>query len=171
MKSLLVESNFVYNLTKGILAGLWLAFSAGGALAALGQAPLRPASTAATASVRAVQMLAAPPVLQTSLYSVQEVQLASGTLVREYSNLAGVVFAVTWRGPVLPNLSELLGSHFSTFKQEVEQARATGKRGGPVSISRPELVVSSGGRMRNFFGHAYAPALIPTGVNIDDLLQ
>ena len=163
--------NFVTKFVSVLLSGLWFGLSAGGAWAALGQAPSLPAIHAASTPLRAAQMRAAKPVVQANFYSVQEMQLESGTLVREYSNLAGMVFAVTWRGPVLPNLSELLGSHFSSFKREVEQVRATGKRGGPVSIRRPELVVSSGGRMRNFFGHAYAPDLIPTGVNIDDLLQ
>jgi hypothetical protein len=32
-------------------------------------------------------------------------------------------------------------------------------------------VVRSNGRMRNFFGDAQAPALIPSGVNIHDVLQ
>lgn len=158
--------NSVCKLFNVLLLGLWLTLGAGGALAALGQAPSRPSSTAASAPVRAAQSLPT-----SALYSVHEVPLENGTRVREYSNLEGVVFAVTWRGPVLPDLKDLLGAHFSAFKQEVEQARAIGKRGGPVSIRRPELVLSSGGRMRNFFGHAYAPDLVPTGVTVDDLLQ
>jgi hypothetical protein len=82
-----------------------------------------------------------------------------------------VVFAVAWRGPVLPDLSDLLGNYFDTFKREIDQARATGRRGGPVNIQRADLVVQSNGRMRNFFGHAFAPTLIPAGVNVNDLLR
>jgi hypothetical protein len=75
------------------------------------------------------------------------------------------------QGPVLPDLSALLGTYFNTFKLETERARAAGRRGGPVNIVHPDLVSQSGGRMRNFFGHAYAPALIPAGLNIKDVLQ
>lgn len=77
---------------------------------------------------------------------------------------------MSWRGPVLPDLGSLLGGYFQTFKREVEQARLNGKRGSPVQIDRADLVVRSNGRMRQFFGYAYAPDLIPTGVNIQDVL-
>jgi hypothetical protein len=114
---------------------------------------------------------AATSAAQSSLYISHETLLESGTSVQEYATPAGVVFAVAWRGPVLPNLGALLGGYFKTFIAETDQARAMGRRGSPVTIQRSDLVVSSGGRMRNFFGHAYAPALIPTGVNIKDVLQ
>jgi hypothetical protein len=97
--------------------------------------------------------------------------LETGTTVREFVTPVGAVFAATWRGPVLPDLGGLLGDYFKIFKAETDQIRTLGKRGSPVSIQRSDLVVSSSGRMRNFFGYAYAPALIPTGVNINDLLQ
>jgi hypothetical protein len=149
---------------------LWLAFSTGAVMAALGQAPCVPAAAAAPVQVPAVKLLAAKPVAQNTNYTTQELQLDSGTLVREYATPAGVVFAVTWRGPVLPDLSALLGNYFSTFKQETDQARTAGKRGAPVNLMRGDLVVRSNGRMRNFFGHAYVPSLIPPGVLINDLL-
>ncbi len=102
---------------------------------------------------------------------MQELVLETGTAVQEYSNAAGVVFAMTWRGPVLPDLSVLLGDYFTTFKTEMEQARAQGKRGSPATVARAKLVVHSSGRMRNFYGYAYAPDLIPVGVSISDVLQ
>lgn len=115
-------------------------------------------------------MSATAPVAPPSSYTLHEVQLENGTTVLEYATPAGLVFAVAWRGPVLPDLSALLGGYFNTFKRETEQARMMGKRGAPVNIERDDLVVRSSGRMRNFFGHAYAPALVPAGVNIKDVL-
>jgi hypothetical protein len=115
--------------------------------------------------------LAAAPNTSSSLYTLHETLLESGTTVREFATPGGAVFAVSWRGPVLPDLGALMGDYFKTFKAETEQARFLGKRGSPVTIQRSDLVVISNGRMRNFFGHAYAPALIPTGVNIKDVLQ
>jgi hypothetical protein len=155
-----------------LLCGGLLAASACPAVAALGQAPapLPPSSLAAAPSISS-KKLAATPAMSPNLYTLHESTLESGTTVREYATLEGVVFAVTWHGPVLPDLSDLLGNYFSAFKLEVEQSRAAGRRGSPVNIQRDELVVKSHGRMRHFSGYAYAPFLVPAGVNINDVLQ
>jgi hypothetical protein len=156
---------------RGLLLGSLLAFSASVVMAALGQAPAVPASGAATALAPAAKVLAAKPLVSTNLYTVHAVHYENGTLVQEYANAGGVVFAVSWRGPVMPILSEWLGAYFDSFKQDVAQARLNGKRGAPVNIERADLVVRSMGRTRNFFGHAYAPGLLPAGVSIQDVLQ
>jgi hypothetical protein len=154
-----------------VLLGLLMASGASEVVAALGQAPSTlPAASTSTAAPTA-KMSAAATNAQSSLYTLHEVQLENGTRVREFATPAGLVFAVSWRGPVLPDLSSLLGSYFNTFKLETDQARMMGKRGSPVIIERADLVVRSGGRMRNFFGHAYAPDLVPAGVNVKDVLQ
>jgi hypothetical protein len=140
-------------------------------MATLGQAPSTLPAASVAAPATAARKLAAAPNTSSSFYTTHETLLENGTSVREFATPAGVVFAVAWRGPVLPDLGALLGDYFKTFKAETEQARALGKRGSPVTIQRSDLVVSSGGRMRNFFGYAYAPALIPTGFNIKDVLQ
>ena len=149
---------------------LWVALGMGEVQAALGQAPsaLPPASP--SSAVPSAKMSAATNKASPTLYTLHEITLDSGTLVREYASPAGIVFAVTWQGPVLPDLSLLLGSYFSTFKAETEQARQMGRRGSPVTVNQGSLVVVSSGRMRNFFGYAYAPDLIPTSVNIQDVL-
>jgi hypothetical protein len=71
----------------------------------------------------------------------------------------------------LPHLDVLLGVYFNTFRLETEQARLLGRRGAPLDMTRDGLVVRSNGRMRNFFGHAYAIDLVPAGLNIKDVLQ
>jgi hypothetical protein len=151
-----------------LLAGA-LGCCADAAWAVLGQAVSAPAASVSPATP--ARRLAAASTPLSGLYSVQEVVLETGTAVQEYSNAAGVVFAVTWRGPVLPNLSILLGNYFSIFKAETQRARATGKRGSPVSVQREDLVVSSRGRMGSFVGYAFAPALIPAGVSVNDVLE
>lgn len=148
-----------------------LALNVGTAWAALGQQPSLPAASAAPASSPQARQLAATPALQSNLYTRHEVQLDNGTTVWEFATPAGVVFAVQWRGPVLPDLSNLLGDYFKTFHQETAQARALGRHGSPVNIERHDLVIRSNGRMRNFFGHAYAPDLVPAGVVVTDVLQ
>ncbi len=72
---------------------------------------------------------------------------------------------------MLPDLSLFLGAYFNAYKLETDHARVLGKRGSPVSVISTKLVVRSTGRMRSFAGYAYAPELVPPGVNINDVLQ
>jgi hypothetical protein len=103
-------------------------------------------------------------------YAVHETVYDNGTRVQEYVSPVGLVFAVAWQGPVLPDLSVWLGRFHVSYRLETEQRRLSGLRGGPVAIARDGLVLRSNGRMREFFGHAYAPALVPAGLKIEDLL-
>lgn len=162
-----MQQFFRNDLIRVVWLGLALLASAREAQATLGQAFGTSTSTATPAASR----LAATPTAQSTRYLLHETLLQNGTNVREYATPAGVVFAVTWRGPVLPDLSALLGDYFLAFKAETDLARLLGRRGSPVHMAGADLVVSSSGRMRNFFGYAYAPALIPTGVNIKDVLE
>lgn len=159
------------NTVRVLLLGLPLAISSGEAMATLGQAPTTIPAASPPTHPSGARMSAASPVAQSGLYTLHEVLLESGTSVREYATPAGRVFAVVWRGPVLPDLKALLGDYFKTFKVETDQSRLAGRRGSPVNIEGGELVVRSNGRMRNFFGYAYAPDLIPAGVNINEVLQ
>jgi Protein of unknown function (DUF2844) len=156
--------------------GLLLTQSAGHALATLGQAPAvqgvsMQAGSAPVATNNPLKKLQASSVAGTGLYTAHEVTLATGTVVREFATTDGTVFAVVWRGPVLPDLKSQLGSYAAIFENEAAQARLNGKRGGPIAVNRDGLVMSSGGRMRAFFGHAYLPALVPANLNIQDVLQ
>lgn len=154
-----------------LLLGLLLAVCAGAASATLGLSPGVAGAAAASPGMPTARMQAVTPTASNSAYTLHEVQLETGTVVREYTTPAGVVFAVSWQGPVLPDLTALLGGYFKTFRLEAERIRKSGRRGGPLIIARTDLVVHSGGRMRDFFGHAYAPALVPVGVKINDVLQ
>jgi hypothetical protein len=140
------------------------------ALAALGQ-PLPPV-TASTpnASAAAAAKLSAASSTQPSRYTTRSNTLESGTVVSQYATAAGLVFAVAWEGPTLPDLNSLLGSYFPTFREKADASRASRNVGTPFRIDSEGLVVRSSGRMRNFSGYAYAPDLIPAGVNIGDIL-
>jgi hypothetical protein len=160
-----------FGVVQLLLFCLAVVITSGEALAALGQAPSILAAGPSFKPASGARMSAASPGARSSLYTLHEVQLENGTSVREYATPKGLVFAVAWLGPVLPDLSVLLGDYFKTFKAATDQARLAGRRGAPVSIDGDGLVIRSNGRMRNFFGHAYAPDLIPAGVNINDVLQ
>jgi hypothetical protein len=102
-------------------------------------------------------------------YDVQLIQ--SGALtIREYVTRSGQVFAVTWQGPEMPRLQQLLGDYFGRF----QTAAAAAHRASPgihrqLSVVQPDLVLLSSGRMRDFHGIAYLPALVPTGVAVNEL--
>ena len=121
-------------------------------------------------STAAIKKQATTPGSAAALYSVHETTLDNGTVLREFADSrSGQVFALTWRGPVLPDMQDLLGSYLPVYQQQLAQRRAQGLRRGPVAIQHATLVLRSSGRMRNFSGQAYAPALLPSGVAIADL--
>lgn len=99
-------------------------------------------------------------------YSVQETQNADGVTVREYVLPDRIVFAVTWQGPVRPDMSALLGSYFPSFANP-PASRPQGS--GALIQTDGDFRIESFGRKGHFFGKAYLPALIPAGVNVDAL--
>jgi hypothetical protein len=99
-------------------------------------------------------------------FTVHEMTLPYGTTVREYMSPQGAVFAVTWKGPVKPDLRQLMGNYFDQYLQAAPNTR--GAHSAAV-LMQPNLVVRSTGHMRAFSGHAYLPQLMPAGVSAADL--
>lgn len=135
-----------------------------------GQALAQPGGPETSQTPRSYRIASMPITTPATSFIENIITANSGTVMREYVNRDGVVFAVRWHGPVLPDLSALLGDYFQDFKARVELHRASRKRGAPIAITSDDLVMLSRGRMGQFSGHAYVPALIPAGVNIHDLL-
>ena len=134
------------------------------ALPSITQAAL--GGTEASVEVDRVRMKAALKTSQTALYTVHEMQTPSGITVREFVSPAGVVFAVTWQGPFMPDLRQALGAYFPLY----QTAPPTGRSGhAHRAVERPDLVVRSAGHLRSFFGLAYVPRLVPAGVAADQL--
>ncbi len=96
----------------------------------------------------------------------KELQLPSGTVVTEYLGSDGSVYAVTWKGPTLPDLHQILGSYFAHYQ---EAARQPVVRHRLVRVDTPELVIESSGKMRAFAGRAWLPVRLPTGVTAADI--
>ncbi|HVW67450.1 MAG TPA: DUF2844 domain-containing protein [Steroidobacteraceae bacterium] len=99
-------------------------------------------------------------------YTVNEITLPSGTTVREYVSSEGKVFAVTWKGPVVPDMQQMLGTYFEEAK-----AAAAAPHGGHnhLNVDHPDLVLRSGGHMRAWAGKAYVPSLLPPNFNLGDI--
>jgi hypothetical protein len=104
-------------------------------------------------------------------YSVQEITAATGTLIREYVSPSGVVFAVSWSGAAMPNLQQVLGAYFTQYRTTVAAQHTRAERPGHnhVEVRAPSLVVHSGGHMRQYFGIAYVPSLLPPNISVSDL--
>jgi hypothetical protein len=100
-------------------------------------------------------------VVATREYAVHEISRDDGTLIREYVTPAGKVFGVSWSGPVIPDLSQLLGSYNTEFQNSLHAKRGRRKAG---VVRNPDLVVESSGHMRAFYGRAYLNSMLPSGV-------
>ncbi|MEM5371393.1 DUF2844 domain-containing protein [Paraburkholderia azotifigens] len=133
--------------------------------AALGTSPTYTATVRASAT-QAVMRMSATAVP----YTVNEATLADGTLVREYVGQSGTVFAVTWHGPHMPDLSALLGSYFAGYLETVNQQHAQqGSAFGPATVQRSDVVVQTGGHMGSYVGRAWLPTGLPAGMSSDDI--
>jgi hypothetical protein len=100
-------------------------------------------------------------------YSELETTLPTGTRVREYVSVTGKVFAVSWSGPFMPDLKELLGTYFDTMVTESSKSPAAGN--SQLDIKRPDVVIQSGGHMRALEGRAWIPDQLPKGFSASDI--
>jgi hypothetical protein len=112
-----------------------------------------------------VQMKAAQlRIIRASAYSFHELQSPAGVTIREYYAPGGTVFGVAWEGPWPPDMRQLLGTYFEQFQRANEAARSTRRTRGVLVVNDGGLVVQITGHARSFSGFAYAPALLPQGV-------
>ena len=132
------------------IAIMALALAASSCWAGLGGRPLALAGASATPQVTPAGVA----------YQQQAAQLDSGATVRQFVDAQGVVFAVSWSGPFLPDLRNLLGEHFAALRQTESAGRG---HSSSMSISRPDLVLVSSGHMGAFQGRAWLPAQLPAG--------
>ncbi|WP_229214699.1 DUF2844 domain-containing protein [Duganella sp. HH101] len=128
------------------------------AYAALGSSP----SNFGTTPVRqGARTLAAAGSGSTAVYTVSQSTLDSGTVVREYMNAEGVVFAVSWNGPALPDLRTLLGDKFAVLSNTAAKRPKAGH--SQLAVEQQDVVIVSGGHMRAYAGHAWIPGALPAG--------
>jgi uncharacterized protein DUF2844 len=101
-------------------------------------------------------------------YTVLEITAESGMCVREFLNENGSIFAVSWTGPVLPDLRHLMGAHFAQYAAALAALKHPGLQRS-VRVAMADLIVESGGHLRAYVGRAYLPDLIPSGISVSDL--
>jgi uncharacterized protein DUF2844 len=97
-------------------------------------------------------------------FAVHEIT-GNGLVVHEYLS-DGKVFAVSWRGPGIPDLKQMLGSYYGQFAQA---ASAPHYNHHHLDVATPQVIVQSSGHTRAFFGRAWVPALLPANFAIDQI--
>jgi hypothetical protein len=99
----------------------------------------------------------------------QESTDANQIRVRQYVASSGQVYAVSWDGPAMPDVSALLGTWFDRYRQGASAAlpNANGLHSSRVSSS--DLMVETAVRLRNFSGRAWLPDALPAGVSAADI--
>jgi hypothetical protein len=141
----------------GLLAAAALAATPAGAT--LGQ-------NLASVEVDRLQLKASVTRTNHAAYTVHEMAVGEQGVVREYAAPNGIVFAVTWHTPGMPNLKQLLGAHYDELAKPV----AVRKGGlGHFEARTDQVAFSSSGRMRSFHGGAYLINGLPSGVSVNDI--
>ncbi|HYL69717.1 MAG TPA: DUF2844 domain-containing protein [Candidatus Dormibacteraeota bacterium] len=102
----------------------------------------------------------------TPLYTIHEISTAYGTIVREYVSPANKVFAVSWRGPQIPDLRQVLSGYYGQYDQAASTPRIARRH---LVIDQPGLVMQSSGHTRAFFGRAWVPALLPAKFAVSEI--
>jgi hypothetical protein len=88
-------------------------------------------------------------------YRVQEIQLPSGTVLREFADAT------------MPNLRQALGAYFDDY---VNAPKDKHMGHSHLEIRQNDLVVQSSGHMRGgFHGRAYVPEAVPAGTSLDEI--
>ena len=100
-------------------------------------------------------------------YTMSEITLPSGTVVHEFISAGGKVFAVSWRGMAVPDLSQTLGTYFAEYKAAATATPHASHHN--LTVQQPDLVVRTGGHMRNWYGQAYVLSLLPPNFSLDDI--
>jgi len=97
-----------------------------------------------------------------------ELTLPSGIVVHQYVSARGAVYAITWKGPRLPDLRELLGPYFAQLERRDAYAPLGHHR---LSLDGTDFSIRSAGHRGSFSGRAWVPSLVPAGVTIDNSLD
>jgi hypothetical protein len=113
-----------------------------------------------------MQVRASVRMVSHAAFTVHELSTPSQGVVREYVSPAGRVFAVSWQGPAMPDLSQILGTQYAILGASTH--RQSGGR-GHLTVNEGNLVFESSGRMRSFHGRAYLTDALPAGVSSHDI--
>jgi hypothetical protein len=150
----------------GVLARSWVSLVFGAALAPCAHACLGGGAASVEGETSALNAVLATR--QAPQYEILEITAPSGVDIREYLNQHGTIFALSWKGPVPPDLQRLLGSYFAPYSAALAALDHPGLRRS-LRIAAPSVIVESSGHLRAYRGLAYLPAEMPSGVPLMNL--
>jgi NDP-sugar pyrophosphorylase family protein len=108
-------------------------------------------------------------IVRNNTFTLHEIRSASGTMIREYVDPSGTVFAVAWDGPWLPDLRQVLGEHFDHYQTAMRAKHQSRTGRGVVAIDEGGLVVQMSGHPRAFTGRAYLSSRLPAGIQLESI--
>jgi Protein of unknown function (DUF2844) len=108
-------------------------------------------------------------IVQTNGVALHEIRSATGTMIREYVDSSGTVFAVAWDGPWLPDMRQVLGEHFDHYQAVMSARRQTRSARGAIAIDDGGLVIEMSGHPRAFTGRAYLSNRLPAGIQLESI--
>ncbi|MHB8483115.1 MAG: DUF2844 domain-containing protein [Nitrospiria bacterium] len=104
-----------------------------------------------------------------SQYTIETIS-SSDLRIQEYVTPTGTIFAVSWQGKKIPDLSSLFGAYFQEYQKALTEWRKNSPfRRGPLYLRAEHLVVETGGNRRDLRGKAYLPSLLPPGIKGEDI--
>jgi hypothetical protein len=116
-----------------------------------------------------MRMRAFHSVARSPQYAVHELKMANGSVVRQYVAGNGRIFEVSWRTLFKPDLSNMLGTSFTSYSVAASEAVQKGGIRRQFHHRGSDLVVQSSGHLNVFTGYAIQPSLVPQGVNLQTL--
>jgi hypothetical protein len=100
-------------------------------------------------------------------YTVHEIRTPAGIVVHEYATAEGKVFAVSWRGPGMPDLPQLLGDYSAQLAQARSQQPHYNHH--HLTVATADVVMQQSAHLHSFFGRAWVPALLPQNFSLNDI--
>lgn len=97
-------------------------------------------------------------------YTLYKLVLPSTTIVNEYVDSNGNVFAVTWKGPHNPNVHQVLGNYFIRLQDKPVFADHASAR-----FIESDFHALVRGSIHNHFGKAYLPQSLPSNITGEDI--
>lgn len=136
------------------------------ACAALGEAPNRPANSA-----QARLFHAAPTILTPtgSSYTKQATTTIDGGTLVEYVNAQGMVFAVRWDAPTMPDMAALLGSYKIHLDQAQTEGRIKARSPRALNAQHGDWIIVSSGHLRAFSGYSLLKSIMPSQFDMKEL--
>lgn len=105
-----------------------------------------------------------PQSLSNNKYQTSIIKTSNNITLKEF--LAnGKVFAITWNGPVYPDLKQLLGTYFPQMKTATKAMNDLTS----LRLNGQDFVFLQSGLPGMLSGLAYVPSLVPAGVNVFEL--